>query len=114
MQDRRPQPRRLGVAALALRNHDVRGTWRRHMLRASIAQRRQVDPRKERRTTAEQDRGDCDMHLVDEPRLEILAYRGRSAADLDIALARGLPGATKCFLDSTGDEMKDCPAFHCD
>src|SRR2546430_9389620 len=84
------------------------------MLRASIAQRRQVDPRKERLTTAEQDRRDCDMHLVDEPRLEILAYRGRPAADLDIALARGLPGATERFLDSTGDEMEDGPAFHRD
>src|SRR2546421_509990 len=84
------------------------------MLRASIAQRRQVDPRKERLTTAEQDRRDRDMHLVDEPRLEILAHRGRPAADLDIAPARGLPGATERFLNSAGDEMKDGPAFHRD
>src|SRR5207237_3316505 len=111
---RHPQPQRLGVAALALRNHDVCGAWRRHMLRASVAQRRQVDPRKERLTTAEQDRRDCDMHLVDEPRLEILAYRSRPAADLDIALARGLRRATERFLDSSGDEMKDGPTFHRD
>src|SRR5207249_290093 len=73
-----------------------------------------VDPRKERLTTAEQDRRDRDMHLVDEPRLEILAHRGRPAADLDIAPARGLPGATERFLNSAGDEMKDGPAFHFD
>src|SRR5437667_6711182 len=54
------------------------------------------------------------MHLVDEPRLEILAHRGRPAADLDIELARGLTGATERFLDSAGDEMKDGPAFHRD
>src|SRR5437667_10752838 len=54
------------------------------------------------------------MHLVDEPRLEILAHRGRPAADLDIAPARGLPGATERFLNSAGDEMKDGPAFHRD
>src|SRR3989440_13077651 len=84
------------------------------MLGARIAQRRQVHPRKERLTTAEQDRRDRDMHLVDEPRLEILAHRGRSAADLDIEPARGLPGATERFLNSAGDEMKDGPAFHCD
>src|SRR5947208_4008213 len=104
----------LGLPLSFSREYDVRGAWRRHMLGARIAQRRQVDPRKERLTTAEQDRRDCDMHLVDEPRLEILAYRGRPAADLDIALARGLPGATECFLDSTGDEMEDGPAFHRD
>src|SRR3989440_12944444 len=84
------------------------------MLGARIAQRRQVDPRKQRLTTAEQDRRDRDMDLVDEPRLEILAHRGRPAADLDIEPARGLPGATERFLDSAGDEMKDGPAFHCD
>src|SRR5947207_1335983 len=93
------------------REHDVRRGRRRHMLSARIAQRRQVDPRKERLTTAEQDRRDRDMHLVDEARLEILAHRGRPAADLDIAPARGLPGATERFLNSAGDEMKDGPAF---
>src|SRR5437762_12204112 len=89
------------------REYDVRRGRRRHMFGARIAQRRQVDPRKERLATAEQDRRDRDMHLVDEPRLEILAHRGRPAADLDIEPARGLPGATERFLDSTGDEMKD-------
>src|SRR5256714_1212209 len=84
------------------------------MLGARIAQRRQVDPRKERLTTAEQHRRDRDMHLVDEPRLETLAQRGRRAADLDRAPARGLPGATERFLNSAGDEMKDGPAFHRD
>src|SRR5882762_4000763 len=84
------------------------------MLGARIAQRRQVHPRKERLTTAEQDRRDRDMHLVDEPRLEILAQRGRPAADLDIAPARGFPGATERFLNAPGDEMKDGPAFHRD
>src|SRR5207249_4291854 len=66
------------------REYDVRRGRRRHMLGARIAQRRQVHPRKERLTTAEQDRRDRDMHLVDEARLEILAHRGRPAADLDI------------------------------
>src|SRR5437667_350841 len=70
------------------REYDVRRGRRRHMLGARIAQRRQVHPRKERLTTAEQDRRDRDMHLVDEPRLEILAHRGRPAADLDIQPAR--------------------------
>src|SRR5207247_1734845 len=96
------------------REYDVRRGRRRHMLGARIAQRRQVHPRKERLTTAEQDRRDRDMHLVDEPRLEILAHRGRPAADLDIEPARGLPGATERFLNSVGDEMKDGPAFHRD
>src|SRR2546423_15715489 len=84
------------------------------MLGARIAQRRLVDPVKQRLTTAEQDRRDRDMYLVDEPRLEILAHRGRPAADLDIEPARGLPGATERFLNAAGDEMKDGPAFHRD
>src|SRR6266853_941234 len=91
------------------RDHDVRRGRRGHMLGARIAQRRQIDPRKERLTTAEQDRRDRDVHLVDEPCLKILAHRGRPAADLDIALARG-PRATERFLNSAGDEMKDGPA----
>src|SRR5438046_10009040 len=87
------------------REYDVRRGRRRHMLGARITQRRQIDARKERLTTAEQDRRDRDMHLVDEARLEILAHRGRPAADLDIEVARGLPGAPQRFLNSAGDEM---------
>src|SRR5436309_11935386 len=67
------------------RQYDVRRGRRRHMLGARIAQRRQVHPRKKRLATAEQNRRDRDMHLVDEPRLEILPHRGRPAAHLDIA-----------------------------
>ena len=97
------------------REYDVRRGRRRHMLGARIAQRRQVHPRKKRLATAEQNRRDRDVHLVDEPRLEILSHRGRPAADLDIApTPRGLPGATERFLNSAGDEMKDGPAFHRD
>ena len=47
------------------RQYHVRRARRRHMLGARIAQRRQVHPRKERLTTAEQDRRDRDMHLVE-------------------------------------------------
>src|SRR5437763_13322626 len=94
------------------REYDVRRGRRRHMLGARIAQRRQVHPRKERLTTAEQDRRDRDMHLVDEPRLEILAHRGRSAADLDIEPARGLPGATERFLNTTGDDLLNVSSFN--
>src|SRR6058998_552938 len=107
---RRPRDSRL----LWKSDYDVGRGRRRHMLGARITQRRQVDPRKERLTTAEQDRRDRDMHLVDEARLEILAHRGRPAADLDIEPVRGLPGATERFLNSAGDEMKDGPAFHRD
>src|SRR2546427_14063 len=89
------------------REYDVRRGRRRHMLGARIAQRRQVHPRKECLTTAKQDRRDRDVHFVDEARLEILAYGGRPAADLDIKPGRGLPGATERFLNSAGDEMKD-------
>src|SRR5881628_1779517 len=104
----------LGLPLSFSREYDVRRGLRRHMLGARIAQRRQVDPRKERLTTAEQDRRDRDVHFVDEARLEILAHRGRPAADLDIEPACGLPGATERFLNSAGDEMKDGPAFHRD
>src|SRR5881396_1655528 len=99
------------------REYDMRRGRRRHMFGAGIAQRRQVHTGKERLTTAEQNRRDRDVYFVDEARLEILAYRGRPAADLDIAparAARGLPGATERFLNSAGDEMKDGPAFHRD
>src|SRR5437867_12634473 len=88
---------------------------RRHMLGARIAQRRQVDPGKERLTTAEQDRRDRDMHLVDEPRLEILAHRARPAADLDIAPPPPPPPRpSEPLPNSARDQMKDGPALHPD
>src|SRR5438046_6301578 len=96
----------LGLPLSFSREYDVRRGRRRHMLGARIAQRRQVDPRKERLTTAEQDWCDRDVHLVDEPRLEILAHRRRPAADLDIAVARGLSGATERFLNSARDDER--------
>src|SRR6266566_1694450 len=82
------------------------------MLGARIAQRRQIEPRKEMLAAAQQDRRDRDVHFVDEARLEILAHRGRPAADLDIAPppAHGLPGATERFLDSACDAMNDAPS----
>src|SRR5881396_1087201 len=104
----------LGLPLSFSREYDVRRGRRRHMLGARIAQRRQIDPCKQRLATAEQDRRDRDVHFVDKPRLEILSYRGGAAADLDIAVARGFPGATERFLTSAGDEMKDGPAFHRD
>src|SRR5438876_4673001 len=94
----------LGLPLSFSREYDVRRGRRRHMLGARIAQRRQVDPRKERLTTAEQDRRDRDMHLVDEPRLEILAHRGRPpptwissrpAASLARRSASSIPPVTK-------------------
>src|SRR6266576_1390013 len=107
---RRPRDSRL----LWKSEYDVGRGRRRHMLGARITQRRQIDPRKEMLATAEQDRRNRDVHLVDEPRLEILAHRGDASADLDIEVARGLPGAPERFLNSAGDEMKDGPAFHRD
>src|SRR5205814_4414131 len=82
------------------------------MLGARIAQRRQVDPRKERLTTAEQDRRDRDMHLVDEPRLEILAHRGRPAADLDIEPPPALLARPGRSPIPAGTELKNGPAFN--
>src|ERR1043166_5587589 len=84
------------------------------MLGARITQRRQIDPAKEVLATAEQDRRDRDVHLVDEPCLEILPHRGNSAAELDVEVARGLASARERVLNPAGDEMKDRPAFHGD
>src|ERR1044071_992000 len=84
------------------------------MLSARITQRRQIEPRKEMLASAEQDRRDRDVHLVNEPRLEILPQRRNAAAELDVEVARGLPGALERVLNSAGDEMKDRPAFHGD
>src|SRR2546426_12277886 len=63
---------RQGTGLRFSREYDVRRGRRRHMLGARITQRRQVEPRKEMLATPQQDRRDRDMHLVDEPRLEIL------------------------------------------
>src|SRR6266496_2686902 len=96
------------------REYDVRRARRRHMLSARITQPWQIDPHKQMLPTAEQDRRDRHVHLVDEPRLEILPQRGNSSDDLDIEVARGLPGELERFLNPAGDEMKNGPAFHRD
>src|SRR5206468_1468631 len=73
------------------------------MLGARIAQRRQIEPRKEMLAAAQQVRRDRHVHFVDEPRLEILAHRGRPAADLDMAAGPSArtPRETHAYRDSS-------------
>src|SRR6185369_15663371 len=69
---------------------DVSRLLRGNVLCHLIAERAKVDAGEERLAAAEQDGRDRDMHLVDQPRLQILADGGDAAAEADIAAARCL------------------------
>src|SRR6185437_14837378 len=58
------------------------------------AECRQIEPGEHRFTSAQHDRRDCQVHLVDQSSRKILPHRGDAAADLDVFSAdHGL-----CFL----------------
>src|SRR5919201_285791 len=61
--------------------------------------------------SAEDDGRDREVHLVDEPRLEILTNGRRAAADLDVVLSRGSPRFGERAMDVV-DEDELCAAFH--
>src|SRR5512145_2864348 len=65
-------------------------------------------------TGPEQPGRDCRVQLVDEPRFEVLADRRHAAADLHVLTRGGRRRAFQRLVDSAGDKMIDCAAFHLD
>src|SRR5687768_18145966 len=75
-------------------------------LRALVAERRQVEPREQVLSGAEQDGLDGQVHLIDEPRLQILTNAGDAAAEPNVLGARRGSRAFQRRLDALGDEVK--------
>src|SRR4051812_18027754 len=90
----------------------MRGTLAAHVLRALVAERAPIDTLEERFACAEQHRPHGKMQLIDQPRLQVLAYRRDAAADAHILACRGALGLLERRFDAVGDEVKHRAAFH--
>src|SRR5579859_5931156 len=63
---------------------------------------------------AEEDRHECEVHVVDQVGGEELADGGRAAADAHVQAARGVPGGRKGLLRAGVDEVEGRAALHLD
>jgi hypothetical protein len=79
-----------------------------------VAEGAHVDPFEQRRSIAEEDRGDRDVQLVDESGTEVLPDRVGAAADPDVTGSGGLAGALQRLVDPAGDEVEGGAAGHRD
>ena len=84
----------------ALREDDVRGVRRRNMLGALIAELWRVDTGEEVLSGAEKDRGNGQVHFVDEPGPQVLLNGRDASADPNVFAARRFGCALQCCLDS--------------
>src|SRR5262245_44370334 len=92
----------------------MRGVLRGGVLRALVAEAHRIDAGEEMLTAAEEHRGDHEVDLVDQPRAEVLANGGRSAAESDVfALGRVLCTLQR-GMDAIADEVERRSALHGD
>src|SRR6266481_10048517 len=99
---------------LALCQDDVRDVGCGNVLGAVIAELCCVDTGEEVLSGAQQDRGDGQMHLVDQPGAKVLPNRGYAAAKSDVLAVGGVGRSLKRCVDTIGDEMENRAAFHRD
>src|SRR5262245_17631698 len=92
----------------------MRGIRRGHMLAARVAKPGEIDAAEEMLTRAQQNRGDREMHLVDQTGPQIVPDRGNAAAKADILAAGGFKAALERSLDAIGDKVKGGAARHGD
>src|SRR5262249_36306954 len=79
-----------------------------------VPDRRDVEAVKEMLARPEQPRRDRDVHLVDEPRLEILTDRRYATADLHVLPPSCLSRSLERAATTIRDEVEDRSAFHLD
>src|SRR5689334_18538459 len=99
---------------LTPRQHDVRCGVGRHMGGALIAEAREIETVQEMLAGPEQPGRDRHVHLVDEPRAEVLANCRHAAADLHVPSLRGFPRPVECLARTARDKVEHRAAFHLD
>src|SRR6185437_5201431 len=102
----------LGLYLSVPREQHVRRARRRRVPGAAVAQLQEVDAAEQRLAGPEDDRRDRDVHLVDQPRLQVLADGADAAADADVLAACGLTRLAQRRLDAIGHEVKRRAALH--
>jgi hypothetical protein len=93
---------------------DVSGVRGGNVFGAVIAELWQIDAGEKILASAEEDRGNCEMHLVHEPRLKILADGGGASGNVDVLALGSVDGSFECSADAIGDEVKRSAAVHGD
>lgn len=94
--------------------HDVQGGWACGVFGATIAERGEVDSGEEAFSAAKNQRGDGEMHVIDQSGLQVLPDGRRSAAEADVATACGFVGLAESGVDAVGNEVECGAAFHGD
>src|SRR3569833_2666015 len=84
------------------------------MTRALVAERREIEAIEQMLARPQHLRRDRDVHLVDEPRFEILPDRRHSAVDLHVLPAGGCHRASIRLANTTRDKVENSPTFHLD
>src|SRR5579859_1244773 len=83
-----------------------------NVFRACVAKRRQVDAGKQVLARTHQNRTKREMQFIDELRAEVLLNRRDSAADPYIFVPCSLLCALQGGVDSVGNKVERCSAFH--
>jgi hypothetical protein len=85
-----------------------------NVLGAVIAELWSVDTGEQVLPGTQQDRGDGQVHLVDQSCAKVLPDRGYAAAKPDVLAVGGVGRSLKRCVDTIGDEMENRAAFHRD
>lgn len=82
------------------------------VLDTGIAQSRKVDSFKEALARAEQDRGDGDVHFIDEAVAQLLLNDIDATTKANVFFCRSLSGRFQCDGDAFGHKIISRTAFH--
>src|ERR1700743_999041 len=100
------------VRLLFFREHNMRRTLRRLVLRHRKSQRGQVKTGKQCLTLTEGNGCKCKVERIDQPSLQILPHGRNTASNLDVLVTCCLFGESQSLLDSAGDKVEGRLAFH--
>ncbi len=89
------------------------GLLRPHELHAFVSQGSQVNPFEQSLSSAEQNRRDCDVQLIDQARTKILLYGIGPTTNSHVQPIRCLARLVKRLVNAACDEMERRVAFIC-
>ena len=92
----------------------MRSILARNMFRALIPKRRRIDPTKKILPCSKQHRRYRQVHLINQPRLQVLPNRRNASTESDIQPTGRLCRPSQRSLNPIGNKMEDSAAFHRD
>jgi hypothetical protein len=94
--------------------YEMQGVGSGSVFSALVTEGQRVDACEKMFTRAKDDRADGNVHLVDEPGLEVLANRRDAAAKANILTLGRVFRALQCGMDSLRDKVEGGAAVHDD